>query len=378
MNADSRLLRWLVPALSTMLALAAGEFILRSLARPPSSPAAVAQALERSRRSPAVHRNWKGLVGILQSASAPGLTYELRPNLSGQFMHRPFSTNSWGLRSPEVETRKPAGVFRIVGLGDSHMFGWGVGQDELYLSILERRLNQSAAAGRRFEVVNCAVPGYNTVLEVTRFETRCAAFEPDLVVLHIVGNDLDLPLFLRAELPRPRSYLLAAIRSLVARLDETDESDEDPSGDQDDLPLLSRNPARKQPLPEAQAAARAALLRLAGRARASGFEVVVLTLSRQGAAREFLLSIVEAHGWPVLDAWPASWAELERRGLPNDEATWRREYVYLKDDHPSANANRLYAKLLWQELVRMQIAPDKGSKAWEAREVGEPLEPRQP
>jgi hypothetical protein len=58
----------------------------------------------------------------------------------------------------------------------------------------------------------------------------------------------------------------------------------------------------------------------------------------------------------VIDAWPASWAELRRRGLPEDEPTWRREYLYLNDDHPSAAANRLYANVLWRELVLMRIA----------------------
>lgn len=291
----------------------------------------------------------------MRPGEASGLPYELRPNLSGELMLRPFATNSWGLRSRELEKRKAPGVYRIVGLGDSHMFGWGVGQDEMYLSLLERRLERTALPGRRFEVVNCAVPGYNTILEVARFEVLCAGFEPDLVLLHIVGNDLDLPLFLRTDRPRPRSFLLSAVRSLFTPRAKRE------AGDQDDLSVLRDKKQRQRPAEEARASTARAIDRLARRAREGGFPVVVFTLSREGPARAILLGLAESHGWPVVDAWPATWAELRRRGLPEDEPTWRREFVYINEDHPSAKANRLYADLLWRELTRLEIVPARGS-----------------
>ena len=44
------------------------------------------------------------------------------------------------------------------------MFGWGVGEGEPYLEIVERRLNERAQPGRRYEVLNFAAPGYNIVI----------------------------------------------------------------------------------------------------------------------------------------------------------------------------------------------------------------------
>lgn len=346
---------------STVVALLAGEGLLRLTARrPPQTQEELLARLERSRSSPTVHKDWDGLTGLVQPGSAPSLPYELRPNLDGTFLRQKLRTNSWGLRSAEVERAKGAGVVRIVGLGDSHMFGWGVAQDELYLALIEQRLNASAPAGRRFEVLNCAVPGYNTVLEVAQFEARCAAFAPDLVVLHVVGNDLDLPHFLRRSEAPPISYLWAALKGLVRTAEP---------GDEEEIPELIKKPGpgktegrradamrRSAHLAGAEAAT-SALDRLAALLGPTATPVVVLTMGDDGPARETLLPRAAAHGWPVIDAWPPSLALLEERGLPADLKTWRSFFRVQGKDHPSVAAHQLFADLLWSELVRLGMAP---------------------
>src|SRR5262245_29171607 len=61
------------------------------------------------------------------------------------------ATNALGFREPRLPSPKPAGVTRIVALGDSFTQGYGVAEDEAYPHALEARL---AARGRRIEVLN--------------------------------------------------------------------------------------------------------------------------------------------------------------------------------------------------------------------------------
>jgi hypothetical protein len=136
---------------------------------------------------------------ILQPSRYAGIVYELRPNVRGRFMEQPLLINSRGLREYEYGTRKEPGTFRIVGLGDSSLFGWGVPVEDSGLKVLERRLNGQLRP-QKFEVINCAVPGYNTAMEAEAFVRRCVEYAPDLVLLNFNTNDYDVPDFMR----RPR------------------------------------------------------------------------------------------------------------------------------------------------------------------------------
>lgn len=148
------------------------------------------------------------------------IVFELRPGVRGKFLGRDLYINSLGMRDVERSREKPPGVFRILGLGDSHMFGWAVDRDETFLAVLERLLHERFP-GRRFEVMNLAVPGYNTVQETETFVRRVGELDPDLVIVNYVHNDMDLPNFL-AERPNlwtlRKSYLLQLIRRRLAVL----------------------------------------------------------------------------------------------------------------------------------------------------------------
>jgi hypothetical protein len=144
---------------------------------------------------------------IVQPSRYPGIVFELRPNVRGRFMGPSLLINSRGLRDYEYSPRKEPGTFRIVGLGDSSLFGWGVPLEDSGLKVLERRLNEKSRA-RKFEVINFAVPGYNTAMEAETFVQRCLEYAPDLVLLNFNTNDYEVPNFMR--LPRD----LATLRRL--------------------------------------------------------------------------------------------------------------------------------------------------------------------
>jgi len=95
-------------------------------------------------------------------------------------------------------------------LGDSTTFGWGVKEEDTAAKFLERKLNANLPAGyNRAEVMNAGVGNYDTVQEVTYYETIGWKYHPDLVVLVFFINDPEpVPLEKKGFLI-DRSYLIA-------------------------------------------------------------------------------------------------------------------------------------------------------------------------
>lgn len=155
------------------------------------------------------------LIDLIRLHPDERVVYELRPGVRGSFVGRELAINSLGMRDVERAYDKAPGTFRIVGLGDSHAFGWGVDRDETFLAVLERLLD-ARFPSRRHEVWNLAVPGYNTVQEVQSFALRADRLAPDLVIINYVDNDMDLPNFLALP-PSPWSLRRSFLADLVRR-----------------------------------------------------------------------------------------------------------------------------------------------------------------
>jgi len=135
------------------------------------------------------------LAAIIRLSRNKKLVYELMPKLDMIFGNQRLRTNSRCMREDhEYTEEKPDGVFRIVGIGDSGMFGWAVEQGEDYMNVLETNLNRRA--GARYEVLNFGIPGYNTQQEVEMLKDRGLAFKPDIVVVGWCDNDYGVPFFL--------------------------------------------------------------------------------------------------------------------------------------------------------------------------------------
>jgi lysophospholipase L1-like esterase len=97
--------------------------------------------------------------------------------------------NADGFRGLKDFTRpKPPGVFRIVVLGESSTFGYGVKDEETYPYQLEQQMN-ARSAGRRVEVLNLGLPlaRMNNILAVARHEVP--SLEPDLILLYAGYNN---------------------------------------------------------------------------------------------------------------------------------------------------------------------------------------------
>jgi hypothetical protein len=119
----------------------------------------------------------------------PGMLYELRPNLRGVYDGHRYASDRYGFREDAPMTvTKPPGTRRIVGIGDSWMWGTGVDNGELYLDRLREMLG--------VEVVNTGVWGYNARQQVATLRWKGLLFSPDVVVVGLCGNDREYPTFL--------------------------------------------------------------------------------------------------------------------------------------------------------------------------------------
>jgi len=96
--------------------------------------------------------------------------------------------NSKGLRSPEYSYKKEAGSSRVLVLGDSFAWGFGVSDEELFSRVLEKKLREK---NPRVEVINGGVSGWGTDQELLFLEEEGYKYSPDKVVLmFFLWNDL--------------------------------------------------------------------------------------------------------------------------------------------------------------------------------------------
>jgi len=122
----------------------------------------------------------------------PVVGLKLIPNKRGRFVKRGiFDTrveiNSHGFRDREHAYKKPPGVQRVVLLGDSFIEALQVPFEQSITPLLEARVN---ATGLTTEFINLGVSGFGTGREYLMLREYGLRYQPDLVVLFFVGNDV--------------------------------------------------------------------------------------------------------------------------------------------------------------------------------------------
>jgi hypothetical protein len=132
--------------------------------------------------------------GYLHRASdVPGLRYELAPNMKLDTKLGPMATNSLGMRDSEPLPSDLPGLIRIVCIGDSVTFGYGVGVDEAFPNVLESLLRQSPLVkDRPVEVLNMGVSGYSSADEAAVIEHKALGLNPDIILIGYVQNDPEI------------------------------------------------------------------------------------------------------------------------------------------------------------------------------------------
>jgi len=101
-----------------------------------------------------------------------------------------YEHNSLGFRDIEHAFSKPKNTFRILGLGDSFTYGQGVSFQDSYLYKLEEKLNSRNGKSPQIEIIKAGFRGYFPEPERLVFEHYGIKFQPDLILVSFLPNDV--------------------------------------------------------------------------------------------------------------------------------------------------------------------------------------------
>lgn len=129
----------------------------------------------------------------------PGLVFHHRTN---EFDAH-YYVNQAGFRVPrpdvEYTKAKPSDTYRIMLLGPSFAYGWGVDYELSFANVLQLLLQERGFAGdRKIELINAGVPAMPVSQQLPWFEYVGKRYSPDLVIQFVYGSmaipDISQPL----------------------------------------------------------------------------------------------------------------------------------------------------------------------------------------
>jgi lysophospholipase L1-like esterase len=330
---------------------------------------------------------------IKRRSERPGLRYELVPGgYAASYVGVPVSVNRLGLRDREIAVPKAAGTVRILGVGDSVTFGYGVRLEDTYLKVLEGRLQHATRGGARYEAVNAGIEECGLDAYYHAVRTLGPLLQPDLVLVGIVLNDVQrYDDFDRPARPREASIepglarrahaaLLArsqlyyagvmASRSLLYRFHVLDVAD------------LYGSPLRAvrgdgASIERAWASSLHVLEELVGLARAQGLRLVLVVFpvevqlddaaivryrrdygvsvpvrALDGEPQRRLLAFGASHDVPVIDVLPAL------RAAGGTDLYLRNGAVRFDPVHFSPRGHRVVGEAIHRALIERRLLPD--------------------
>ena len=274
-----------------------------------------------------------------------------------------------GFRGETIyDEEAPEGVLRIMGVGDSFTFGQFVKEEETFLSQLENKINEQGEV--KCEVLNAGVPGFNTVDELKRFYEKGMKFGPDVLVLGITFDDVNLGnfnppvIFPEIEKHLKNSYFYSLLRyryrTLLQKLCGR-------SFDATDLYFFSYS----------WLSFSKAMDMFKNLADKEGIRVVAVILpyaklmSEKPYPYQFFTETVEQKcnniGIPVLDLAPAYYEYMEKEQM--SPAIF---FASLDppDDHPSPTAHNLIAGKIYEFLQKKEILKKKGKVVEQTQPAG--------
>jgi lysophospholipase L1-like esterase len=308
--------------------------------------------------------------------------YGMRPGAEASFPETGdvrYRVNRDGFRDADFSRPKPQGSFRVLVLGDSVAFGYGVALEQTFPEQLERLLGARVATPR-IEVLNLAVSGYNPYTEAALLDDVGLGLEPDLVLVQFCSNDLADPTLHfdvhtrvhvgaipDAAFPDPEQRRGAAWRSrraleachrlrLCALLDDALLAALTPEPDEATQRAAVSAPGGG-PGPEwSWIEALYARMARASRERGAAFGLLAFPYAAQldetypHPVQERLLELGRRGGYPVLDLLPAFHAARSKGAE-----------LFLDWWHPSAPGHALAARVLAAGLACQGLLPPSAS-----------------
>jgi lysophospholipase L1-like esterase len=102
------------------------------------------------------------------------------------YSKQPVRVNNYGLRGPHIDRPTP-GRPRVLFVGDSVTFGYGLPEELTYVHLLNGR---SIGGSPPIEAVNAAIAGWSARQYRTFLDQYTDALQPDVIVIGVVLNDL--------------------------------------------------------------------------------------------------------------------------------------------------------------------------------------------
>jgi hypothetical protein len=314
------------------------------------------RALARSESaSPAQAPAATSLRGMVRPSRNPDLVYELKPKLDVVFRGVRVRTNSLGMRDRDFVRLAPPDTLRVAGVGDSVMFGWGVEELQSYLQVAERLLDEVSEP--RVEVLNFAVPGYNAAMEVELVRDRVLAFSPDVLILHFVPNDFDLPPFLLQPVDvwaLDRLWLLELLREgrrgLAGSRPEWLEA-----AAVEELPDRERRRVHERYRHlSGEPAFRRAMAELASLTEARPIPVLFVVLQCESGPSREACGVASGHGFRVVELGPALTSYIAEHEIrPTPEGFSETFWLSAEDPHPNPLAHALHAEVVAEAVLRV-------------------------
>ncbi len=118
------------------------------------------------------------------------LGWSHRPNQEGMHRHADFQVrvaiNEHGMRDAPAQVEREPARPRMLFLGDSFGWGFGVERHEGVVELLEQ---SEPARADDWEILNASVSGYGTDQQLLWYQTEGRQFQPDVVFLLLHPND---------------------------------------------------------------------------------------------------------------------------------------------------------------------------------------------
>jgi lysophospholipase L1-like esterase len=262
--------------------------------------------------------------------------------------------NHYGFRGRDLPEAKPPGTVRVLCLGDSCTFGYGLPVEESYPAQMQKLFDEGG--GPRVEVINGGIPGTNLYQQLAVLRTKFLRFAPDVVVVWSAPNWVeaikryrdratDPPFYVALQRPLRR---LALYRALVSRLTP-------PPRDKayyEQLGVASETPG-KTPIADYLLDYRADLEELRALAAAHGFALLLTNYPN----RE---SVLERDLPPPHDAsyhWSTLHAFCREAGVPLIDLVAPQKGIadasfFLDRAHPTAKGAAVIARTVHDAIVQ--------------------------
>jgi len=117
-----------------------------------------------------------------RQTGAPFVKYVNNPTYNGH--------NELGFRGDPVDIDKPEDTYRIIAVGSSTTYGFGLNAYQAYPFVLQEILREDYGYAH-VEVINAGVIGYTSYEILTNFQFRLLEFDPDLIIYYGGKSDLE-------------------------------------------------------------------------------------------------------------------------------------------------------------------------------------------